>query len=252
MLGALLLVLAASACSGSEFSASSSGGSGGTLGGGAAGQGGAAPRGGAGAGSLAGASHAGSSAAGAPEGGADNGGAADDAGAGGEGGALGLAGSGGTLGDSGAAGAGDAGACTASQWFPDGDGDDYGRTTAQVEACVAPTAGKWVSHGGDCNDDDALVFPKEKDFKSTGYAVTGGVSFDYDCSGQEEPDPTALGAAPACSSVLACTGSGFAGTGRTGVGVNPLCGSKTLVTCMQEGLACKAVQSQVPEGLRCR
>ena len=228
MLGALLLVLAASACSGSEFSASSSGGSGGTLGGGAAGQGGAAPRGGAGAGSLAGASHAGSSAAGAPEGGADNGGAADDA------------------------GAGDAGACTASQWFPDGDGDDYGRTTAQVEACVAPTAGKWVSHGGDCNDDDALVFPKEKDFKSTGYAVTGGVSFDYDCSGQEEPDPTALGAAPACSSVLACTGSGFAGTGRTGVGVNPLCGSKTLVTCMQEGLACKAVQSQVPEGLRCR
>ena len=250
MLGPLLLTLAAAGCSGSEFSASASGGSGGTLAGGAAGEGGAVARGGAGAGSIADAGDAGSSVAGSPDVGAGYGGAADEGGSSGEG-ALGPAGSGGTLGDAGAGGAGDAGACTASQWFADADGDDYGRTTAQVEACAAPAVGKWVLLGGDCNDDDALVSPKQTDFKSVGYAVTAGVSFDYDCSGQEQADPTALGAAPVCN-LLACSGSGFAGTGRTGVGVNPLCGSKTLVTCVQDGLTCKALKSQVSEGVRCR
>ncbi|MEI9938802.1 MAG: hypothetical protein WDO69_16405 [Pseudomonadota bacterium] len=162
-------------------------------------------------------------------------------------------GTGGTL--LGDGGSGTAGACSPVNWFPDADDDDFGRTTAQISACSAPASGKWVSKGGDCNDDDPSVFPQEKAYKSSGYAVSGGVSFDYDCSSQEEADPSQLGAAPACASllVLNCTGSGFANTNRTGHGVNPLCGSKTLVTCaVKDALFCEGLSTQVSEGVRCR
>jgi len=160
---------------------------------------------------------------------------------------------GGSVVSAGSTGAG--GACTPVPWFPDADGDDFGRTAAQVSACAAPTSGKWVSKGGDCNDENASVFPQQKAYQSDGYPVSGGVSFDYDCSGQEQIEPSQLGAAPACSglALLNCAGSGFAKTDRTGPGVNPLCGSRTLVTCaVKDALFCEGATTQMAEGVRCR
>jgi len=170
----------------------------------------------------------------------------------GEGGSSELSGAAGEMVSAGSTGAG--GACTPVAWFPDGDGDGFGRSSAQVSTCPAPTSGKWVAKGGDCNDDDPSVFPQQSDYKSSGYAVSGGVSFDYDCSGQEQPDPAQQGA-PACGSLLVvnCAGSGFANTNRTGAGVNPLCGSKTFVTCaVKDALLCEGLSMQVAEGVRCR
>jgi hypothetical protein len=186
----------------------------------------------------------------------EGGGPSTDTGGGGSGSAgTSAAGSGGTLVSAGSSGAG--GACSPVAWFPDADGDDFGRSSAQISACAAPTSGangKWTSKGGDCNDDDPSVFPQQSGYESSGYAVGAGVSFDYDCSGQEQPDPSQLGAAPACSglALLNCAGSGFVNTNRTGPGVNPLCGSKTLLTCaVKDALFCEGLPSQVAEGVRC-
>jgi hypothetical protein len=140
-------------------------------------------------------------------------------------------------------------------WFPDADDDGFGRTAGQVSSCSAPTNGKWAPKGGDCNDNEPHAFPQQNEYLATGYAVSGGVSFDYDCSGQEQPDPSQLGGAPSCAilALLNCSGSGYANTNRTGPGVNPLCGSKTLVTCVvKDALFCEASSIPVSEGVRCR
>jgi hypothetical protein len=197
--------------------------------------------------------------AGASETGGASAGGKGSAGSAGKGGAGGAsAGSGGTLGSSGSIGTGEAGdigaagSCDAVAWFPDGDGDGYGRSSGQVISCTPPTNGAWVRLGGDCDDDNKAVSPKETDYESSSYTLaSSATSFDYDCSGVEEPDPTQLGAAPACSSILSCTGSGFAPTTRSGPGVNPLCGSTSKVTCTQVSLSCTAVVTQVSDGYRC-
>ncbi len=208
--------------------------------------------------------------------GEDNSAGMPDRGGNSAGGALGVGGTqsdGGSLSESGASGAaepsqagrgtggadtgaaGSAGDCSPVAWFPDADGDGFGRASGQVLSCDRPSAGKWATKAGDCDDDNSAVFPKEPDFEPTGYTATStGVSFDYDCSNQEESDPTQMGAAPACASlgILNCTGSGFANTTRTGPGVNPLCGSKSLVTCTKKDLSCVGVTTLTSDGVRCR
>lgn len=249
---------AAVGCSGAEFSASpsSSGGESASAGMGATG---GNPSGGAGAsnagaagghaGGVSGGSSSGGAGGGSPGGqpalaGADSGGAAG-MNEGENGGAPGSAGS--------DANAGEGGGCNARAWYPDNDGDLYGRSSGKVLSCEAPTSGKWVSKAGDCNDDNQLVFPAALPYAATGFTPPqGGRSFDYDCSGAEEEDPTQLGAAPACNNALACTGSGFQPTSRSGSGVNPLCGSTTLVTCKKSGITCSAAVTQVTDGVRCR
>jgi hypothetical protein len=248
LLIACSVLVVVDACSGSSFSASpsESGGAdadiagmagsveaGGALGSGANGSGGATDLGGA----------------------ASDGGSAPDSGAGGlpemspasagEGGADLSA----------AASAGAAGECNARTWFPDADQDGFGRASGQVLACEPPAQGHWTTRAGDCNDDNVAVSPKEVEFKSSGYtASSAGISFDYDCSTHEDADPSQLGAAPACASltILNCAGEGFANTARTGPGVNPLCGSTSLVTCTKSGLNCVGVVKAVAEGVRCR
>jgi hypothetical protein len=211
--------------------------------------------------------------------GEDNSGGMPDRGGGSAGGASGLGGAsndGGSLAESGASGAaepsaagggvggtdtaaagsaGAAGECSAVAWFPDADGDGFGRASGQVLSCDPPAVGKWAAKAGDCDDDNNAVFLKEPDFEASSYTATSnGLSFDYDCSNKEESDPTQLGAAPACASmgILNCVGSGFANTARTGPGVNPLCGSKSLVTCMKSNLSCVGVTTMTTEGVRCR
>jgi hypothetical protein len=239
--GVLALV---NACSGSSFSASpsDSGGSDAgkeaTAGAGEDNSGGMPSRGGSSAGGASGLS-----------------GAPGDGGSTSESGASGAGEAGGGVGGAGAPGsAGAVGDCSAVAWFPDADGDGFGRASGQVLSCDPPAVGKWVTKPGDCDDDNNMVFPKEPDFEATGYTATSnGISFDYNCSNAEESDPTQLGAAPACGSlsILNCTGSGFANTARTGPGVNPLCGSKSLVTCTKKDLSCVAVTTLTTDGVRC-
>ncbi|HEY4106036.1 MAG TPA: hypothetical protein VGM44_19180 [Polyangiaceae bacterium] len=184
----------------------------------------------------------------------DGGAAGESTGAGGT--SVAGASTGGASGSSaGAIGDAGAGGCTQT-WFPDSDGDGYGRSSGAVLACDPPTSGSWVLVGGDCNDDNKLVFPKNPNFYSDGYTTAGNaISFDYDCSTAEEEDPSARGAAPVCNNTLNCpTGAGkagFQGTGRSGPGVNGLCGSKTLVTCVNVNLTCSPVTSAVSTGAPC-
>lgn len=254
---------AAVGCSGAEFSASPSSNGGESASAGMAATGGNLPSGGAGA-SNAGTNNAGAAGSRA---GAASGGSSSGAGGGSAGGQSSLAGAesggaagmnegenGGAPGGAGSeASAGEGGGCNASAWYPDNDGDLYGRSSGKLLSCEAPTTGKWVTAPGDCNDDNQLVFPAAPAYMATSFTPPqGGSSFDYDCSGVEEEDPTQLGPAPACNNALACSGAGFQPTSRTGTGVNPLCGSTTLVTCKKSGLTCTAVVTQVTDGVRCR
>lgn len=177
---------------------------------------------------------------------------------GGAGGFLdaGAGGRGGSSGSTGSSGAGTGDACAAVHWFPDGDGDRVGRSSGAVTACSAPATG-WVTTGGDCNDDNALVHPANPDppnFAATGYVTSGSTtSFDYDCDGFETPDPSQFGSAPNCSGLALgnCAGAGFVATSRTGTGTNAICGSTTLRTCKSNGVLCSGVVSTV-EAKRCR
>jgi hypothetical protein len=253
---------AVAGCSGSDFSAGPSAGAGGELAAGAGGVtlGGDSGRaGGDSAGSVnANAGHAGLGTGGNAAGGALGVGEAGVAGQSGGTGGTGEAGasSGGSSG-SGVSEAGEGGAagCAPVSWFPDGDGDGYGRSSGQVVACDPPTTGKWVRQGGDCDDDNDAVSPGETQFESSGYtSASSSISFDYDCSGIEEPDPSQLGAAPNCASMLlSCAGSGFVATARSGPGVNSLCGSTSIVKCTKVSLSCTSVVSvvAVSDGFRC-
>jgi hypothetical protein len=140
-------------------------------------------------------------------------------------------------------------------FFPDQDKDQYGRSSGTVTACAAPSTGSWAVVGGDCNDDNPLVHPNQEKYFDVSFSTSGGKdSFDYDCSNQEDGDPTLAGAAPTCSSLLGlgCAGTGFASTNRSGSGVDLLCGSKTQVTCTPAALACNAVVKTVADGYRCK
>lgn len=247
----------AASCSGSDFTVSSNAaGGGGSLGlGGAAGtlsasSGAGGHVSGAAGKSSANGGSAGRGTAGTHAGGAAHGGEAgeiESAGAAGE--PVTAAGAGGEAGMS-SAGAAGTGGCAVVSWFPDGDKDGYGRSSGEVKACEPPSGGVWVKRGGDCNDDSDQVFPNNPAFYREGYTTSGNtLSFDYDCSNKEEIDPGALGAAPQCG-VLSCSGSGFQDTGRTGSGVNGLCGSKKLVTCTPPALTCSGVVTDV-DGAPC-
>jgi hypothetical protein len=153
-------------------------------------------------------------------------------------------------------------------FYRDRDGDGFGSTDNSVLACVAPArddGGAWVTQPGDCRDDLAAVKPFKANspdppqYSGTGYldpARPSGVSFDYDCNGDETADPAnQFGAAPTCPALATgCTGTGYlpASPARGGTGVNPLCGSTTLRSCVVQGLNCKEQLIQMATPFRCR
>jgi hypothetical protein len=145
----------------------------------------------------------------------------------------------------------DAGCVAPARYFRDADGDGFGRDDDEGWFCDGAPAG-WVTKGGDCDDADSAVRPGQTRYFTTGYLQDGVASFDYDCSGREEPDPDAAGAAPDCPTLalLVCTGKGYASTGRAGAGVDGTCGSTQLVSCSGL-LACVPTTSVVsPKGCR--
>ena len=66
---------------------------------------------------------------------------------------------------------------TRSTWYPDGDGDGYGRTDDATTACAAPSG--HVADGGDCDDGSTAYHPG---------AAPGCDGEDYDCDGQVDND----------------------------------------------------------------
>jgi hypothetical protein len=185
----------------------------------------------------------GASATSGSSGDADSGTSAAGAGgsvAAGTGGTSGASGAGGALVDAGPIDA-DAGCGVAV--FRDVDEDGIGDFVTRRIGC--PGLG-WVTTAGDCRDDLRSVFPGQTQFFSEPYEDVAGPSFDYDCSNDEEPDPSNLSvtAPPNCatlSAALSCAANGFlpASPLRSGMGVEPRCGSNLLRQCEDQGvLAC--------------
>jgi hypothetical protein len=147
-------------------------------------------------------------------------------------------------------------ACTPTVLYEDSDGDGYGNPDVSVIACASTG---WVGVAGDCRDDLIAVHPNGGP-SGAGYVDSNepqGVSFDYDCSGSEEPDPTNIpsGAAPSCAGladILACSSAGYVATARSGSNISSLCGSTTVVTCAWQTVLCgSGVQTDQPP-YRCR
>jgi hypothetical protein len=140
------------------------------------------------------------------------------------------------------------------RYYRDADDDRVGDDSVTVLSCVALGRG-WVLSGGDCRDDLPDVFKDQPDYFATGYSVAEGVSFDYDCSGGETLDPSQPpGGAPTCGSLdVPCSlRTGFLATTRSGLGVNPYCGSATLVSCVTKNLLCTSQASPTSDLKRCR
>lgn len=160
-------------------------------------------------------------------------------------------GSGGIMGTGGVGAGGIVGCTSPTTFYPDTDKDTYGRSTGTVTGCAPPPSGNWSTVGGDCDDDDENVHPKQTNYFDAPHSTSGGIhSFDYDCSGAEEGDPSQVGAAPTCT-LLACSGTGYVPTSRTGPGVNALCGSTVQATCKVGTLQCTTVLLNVP-AYRCK
>jgi hypothetical protein len=144
-------------------------------------------------------------------------------------------------------------------WYEDADGDGYGRTDTEVVACPKPEGGAWARAPGDCYDGDARVHPGQSAYFGTPFSAGSGiVSFDYDCSGFEEPNPaharfTGCGA---LSLALCEATKGYASGPRIGPGLDPYCGSTTVVECrsvLLQILVCEFYASAIAdEPYRCR
>lgn len=123
-------------------------------------------------------------------------------------------------------------------FYPDGDGDGYGRSAELVKRCAQPSDGTWVTRGGDCKDNDTNVHPQQPSYFGEPYTgADGNPSFDYDCSGNEEGTPTKQ-TLQNCGllELVACSGSGYLPKARAGANVNTFCGSTTQGACMAGSL----------------
>jgi hypothetical protein len=121
--------------------------------------------------------------------------------------------------------------------------------------CVAPASKGWVTNADDCDDGDGRVYPGQTTYFDMPYKAAGNIdSFDYDCSGDEAPDPSQHAAPSTCAvlSLGTCGGSGYLPTARVGRGVSPLCGSVQTSTCTPTLVLCEAVTATVNEVARCR
>lgn len=144
---------------------------------------------------------------------------------------------------------------SAVAWYADEDGDGFGTGEARV-ACPKPS-GKWAKEQGDCQDQDKRVFPRQARYFGAPYVgVDGNDSYDYDCSGLEDGNPkqSSLGGGCGLLSLLACQGTGYGRTNRTGLFVNPVCGSLVVETCdakVLNLLACGSTSQTVTDPYLC-
>jgi hypothetical protein len=153
----------------------------------------------------------------------------------------------------------DCGSSAGMLWYPDEDNDGYGRSAEAVQTCGKPTTGDWdwVRRGGDCKDNDGNVHPEQTSYYGMPYrGADGNDSFDYDCSETEEANPNQRKLA-SCGllELIACSGSGYMPSARTGANADAFCGSRNIGTCMAGalGLGCSAVPTSTDaEPFKCK
>src|SRR6185503_5455997 len=80
------------------------------------------------------------------------------------------------------------GCATPLRYFVDDDNDGVGRNDSTRLSCEHPP-GAWAIRGGDCDDANPEVFPGQTQYFARAYTRGSTESFDYDCSGSEDPDP---------------------------------------------------------------
>ncbi|HMI83496.1 MAG TPA: hypothetical protein VK550_05345 [Polyangiaceae bacterium] len=156
----------------------------------------------------------------------------------------------------------DAGCSPPTIYYKDEDSDGFGKNSETLTSCTPP-GGKWSVLNGDCRDDLPNVkpflagSPNPPLYSGVGYAdVTKpqSVSYDYDCTGTEDADPTNdYGVEPDCSKLLNCTGVGYVPVNptRTGSGIDPHCGSTSLKRC-SGALPCTTTFLTAMAPYRCR
>ncbi|HEX4341093.1 MAG TPA: hypothetical protein VH062_34530 [Polyangiaceae bacterium] len=134
-------------------------------------------------------------------------------------------------------------------WYVDNDQDGYGSSSAPALLSCDQPGPHYTKVGGDCHDGNKDVHPQvtaqEKAYFEAPYSATNGVnSFDYDCSGTEDGDPSEPKAASSCPALSAgaCGGSGYLMVATGGrAAPNGYCGSKSYRTCVsQVALLCQA------------
>jgi hypothetical protein len=151
--------------------------------------------------------------------------------------------------------------CTAVPMFPDNDNDGVGVTGPSTLLC--PPVEGWSPVPGDCRDDLPNVHLGQTTFFGEPFedpTKTPPLSFDYDCSTVEFPDPRneAPAAPPNCSGLIGnlnCGGRGYlpGSPARSGAGIEPRCGSNLLRSCVSpSALACAPYDVAVLEPFRCR
>jgi hypothetical protein len=141
-------------------------------------------------------------------------------------------------------------------YYEDKDRDRYGSPARFISACSAP-AGNWALNANDCKDDDSRVHPNQAAYFGKPYRTANGASsFDYDCSGTEEEDPSQDPAPANCGllSIALCAGSGYAKTERIGPGLSEYCGSADISICRAALaiLICESVTEPAEEPFRCK
>ncbi|HEX3597272.1 MAG TPA: hypothetical protein VHU80_19320 [Polyangiaceae bacterium] len=150
-------------------------------------------------------------------------------------------------------GTGGAPSCTTDvTWYEDRDGDGYG-TDVSMFTCPAPP-GRWALATGDCDDDEPAVNPGQKKYFGVGYPRPDStISFDYDCSGTEEPNPQQTTAGDCGLLNLVCTSSsGYETNQRSGVGINAWCGSTKVRVCIPSALPCETSERSGEPPFTCR
>jgi hypothetical protein len=159
----------------------------------------------------------------------------------------------------------DAGPCVPVPLYRDLDGDGHGSGPEVANGCP----GEGLSAiDDDCHDalpsslDRAdLVYPGQTRYFDVGYrdeSKPGNISFDYDCVNGEEADPENRPdeRARACnllpSDDLTCVGTGYEPGDRGGFGINSLCGSRFIITCVPDENECRADSTSTEIPFRCR
>ena len=149
-----------------------------------------------------------------------------------------------------------AGGCIPGPLYADLDLDGRGSGPPQSEGCP--------SEGLSAEDDDCLdavptdsnraqlVYPGQTEHFHVGYpdiSKPDNISFDYDCSGEEDSDPEndPPGEAPACEQLVGndCAGRGWLpyDTRPTGNGIQALCGSEFVISCVLQNDSCVSDRS---------
>lgn len=132
-------------------------------------------------------------------------------------------------------------------YYVDGDNDGVGGGTKVGEACTAPAGNSLVP--GDCLDANDKVKPGQTTFFAIGYTnASGKLSYDYDCNGTEQREPTKP--AGDCST---CRVGDYVTVSRANAPPNAdyHCGSGQTIAACSGSSSCSATSS-ASSGLACR